>query len=121
MSDWSRLLGDSVYLVQRMREGSFYMSFSCCSVEVRLASGSFILAGKNSSRGLNLLHVSSSDSSVPDVSIEYLIVVSRGLKPGFISMTDISNSSPSRISESCLFKVVKEVVLRNTLTPISEP
>jgi hypothetical protein len=56
---------------------------------------------------------------VPDVSIEYLIVVNRGLKPGFISMTDISNSSPSIISESYLFKVMKEV--RSTLTPISEP
>jgi hypothetical protein len=48
-------------------------------------------------------------------------VVSRGLKPGFISMTNISNSSLSRINESYLFKVVKEVVLRSTLTPISEP
>ena len=95
------------------------MSLSYCSVEVRSASGSFILAGENSSEGVNLLHVSSSDSSVPDVSIEYLIVVSRGLKPGFIFMTDISNSSPSRINESYLFKVMKEV--RSTLTPISEP
>ena len=102
-----------------MRKGSFCMSLSCCSVEVRSASSSFILADKNSYGGVNLLHVSSSDSSVLDVSIEYLIVVNRGLKPGFISMTDISNSSPSIISESYLFKVMKEV--RSTLTPISEP
>ncbi|KAG6762935.1 hypothetical protein POTOM_033462 [Populus tomentosa] len=75
VSVWSWLLSDSVYLVQRMREGSFCMSLSCCSVEVRSASGSFILAGGNSSEGVILLHDSSSDSSVPDVSIEYLIVV----------------------------------------------
>ena len=97
------------------------MSLSCCSIKVKFASGSFILAGKNSYGGVNLLHVSLFDSSVLDVSVKYLIVVTRGLKPGFISLTDISNSSPSRISKSYLFKVMKDVVLSITLTPISEP
>ena len=62
------------------------------------------------------LQDSSSETRVPDASIECLIVVNRGLKSGFNLLTKISYSSPSRISDICSLKVTKEVVFSNTFT-----
>jgi len=62
------------------------------------------------------LQDSSSETRVPDASIECLIVVNRGLKSGFNLLSKISYSSPSRISDICSLKVTKEVVFSNTFT-----